>query len=76
MPPPLEQRRPIALRDHHPLVNWRSYQRYREGGNFVWGQVRGENFVFQFGVEIFPTNFFVQYASFSMESQPGLCSFL
>ena len=27
------------------------------GGDFVRGQVRGESFVFQFGVEIFPTSF-------------------
>ena len=31
---------------------------YKEWGNFVRGQVREENFIFQFGAEIFPTVFF------------------
>ena len=55
---------------------------------FVRGQLRGENCVFQFGVEIFPTNFFCAIwgtfcslciligtsAHFSVESQPRRCS--
>ena len=55
------------------------------GGIFVRGQVCGENFVFQFGVQIFPilrnlghstliTPVPRASASFSMESQPRPCS--
>ena len=53
------------------------------GGWVERGQFRGENLVFQFGVEIFLRNLghFLLVgilsgasASFSMESQPGPCS--
>ena len=55
-PPPVWQSaRCCAVRFHtaagfEPSVDEQTY--------FVRGQIRGENFVFQFGVEIFPTQFF------------------
>ena len=36
---------------------WANWVGYRGGGDFVGGQVLGENFVFRFGVKIFPKNF-------------------